>query len=101
MATRFASFVKPIATWPAARSANRAAFRWWIDPRAIALGLLLPATIVVVWSIAVRLEIMRPQILPSPLTVLGTARDLFVGGDLFAALGISLQRVILHMRESF
>ncbi|MGA2395799.1 MAG: ABC transporter permease [Candidatus Lustribacter sp.] len=97
MATRFASFVKPIAAQPGVCSVKRPSLRWWIDPRTIALGLLLPVTIVVAWSIAVRLEIMRPQILPSPLTVLATARDLFVGGELLAALGISLGRVVVGL----
>jgi sulfonate transport system permease protein len=97
MATRFASFVKPIAAWPAVGGVNRAPFRWCVDLRAIALGLLLPATIVLIWSIAVRLQIMRPQILPSPAAVVGTARDLLVSGDLFASLGISLQRVIFGL----
>jgi sulfonate transport system permease protein len=96
MATRIASFVKP-AAWPPADRVDRAAFRRVVDLRAIALALLLPATIVVVWSIAVRLEIMRPQILPSPLAVVRAAGDLLAGGDLFAALGISLQRVILGL----
>jgi len=63
----------------------------------VALGVVLPLFVLAVWSIAVRLHLMRPQILPSPITVWQTGVDLLTGGDLFAALAVSLQRVVLGL----
>jgi sulfonate transport system permease protein len=62
--------------------------------QSIAIGAVLPLSVLGVWSLAVDLHVMRPQILPAPLTVWQTGIDLLRGGDLFAALAISLNRVL-------
>jgi sulfonate transport system permease protein len=91
---RTAPFIRtaapPAAVAPRAGSRGRAAQRI----QSIAIGLVVPLAVLIVWSIAVRLHLMRPQILPSPLTVWATGIDLLRGGDLFAALTVSLGRVL-------
>lgn len=61
------------------------------------LALVLPAAILAFWTLAVHLQLMRPQILPSPATVWQTASDLLTGGDLVSALAVSMQRVLLGL----
>lgn len=63
----------------------------------IAAGAVIPLAALGVWSLAVALHLMRPQILPSPVTVWQTGIALLSGGDLFAALAISLNRVVLGL----
>ena len=75
----------------ASRSSARTALQ------SIALGLILPIAVLAAWWLAASLHVMRPQILPSPVTVGQTAIDLVRAGDLFAALAVSLQRVVLGL----
>ena len=60
---------------------------------ATSLGLALPVAIVVVWSLAARMELVAPQILPAPSLVWETTWDLIVSGDLPRALAVSLARL--------
>jgi sulfonate transport system permease protein len=77
------------------RRAGRSTLRATV--RSTALGSILPFAVLAVWSLAVYLQLMRPQILPAPLTVVRTAVDLARGGDLLASLAVSLQRVVLGL----
>jgi sulfonate transport system permease protein len=63
----------------------------------IATGAVLPLAVLGIWSLAVAFHLMRPQILPAPLTVWQTGVALLSGGDLLAALTISLNRVLLGL----
>jgi sulfonate transport system permease protein len=65
--------------------------------QAITLGAVIPLGVLGLWSLAVALHLMRPQILPGPIDVWQTGIDLVRGGDLFAALAVSLKRVVLGL----
>jgi sulfonate transport system permease protein len=65
--------------------------------QSIAIGAMIPLTVLMVWSIAAQLHVMRSQILPNPFIVWHTSIDLLTGGELFAALAVSLERVILGL----
>jgi sulfonate transport system permease protein len=65
--------------------------------RSIAIGAVILLGVLALWSLAVALHLMRPQILPSPIAVWQAGVDLLRGGDLFAALAVSLQRVVLGL----
>jgi sulfonate transport system permease protein len=65
--------------------------------RAVALGAIVPLAVLAVWSVAVTLNVMRSQILPSPLAVWAAAADLLRSGDLAAAMEVSLGRVALGL----
>jgi sulfonate transport system permease protein len=97
MATRVVPFGKRVTGAPAAHVGRMLGRRPRVDPRAIGLAFVLPGLVLAVWSLAVRLGLMRPQILPSPLTVAQTAGDLVVSGELWGALAVSLQRVVLGL----
>jgi sulfonate transport system permease protein len=58
------------------------------------LGLLLPASLLLLWSVASAKQWAPPQILPAPATVVDTLAEQLRSGDLFLNLGISLGRVI-------
>jgi len=58
-----------------------------------AVALILPAALVLAWSLAVRAELLAPQILPAPSLVWQTGLDLLLSGQLLHELGISLARV--------
>ncbi len=55
--------------------------------------LMFPVVTVLIWSAASAYGWVSPQILPSPAIIAGTFRDMLVGGDISANLGISLIRV--------
>lgn len=57
------------------------------------LGLSLPAALVALWSFAVHMEWLAPQILPAPSLVWQTGVDLVASGQLAHELGVSLLRV--------
>jgi sulfonate transport system permease protein len=94
---RTAPFIQTVPAPAAVARRTRAPGRLRDRLQSIAAGLLIPLAVLIVWSIAVQLHLMRPQILPAPLTVLQTGIDLLRGGDLFAALTVSLQRVVLGL----
>ena len=54
----------------------------------------LPLTLLALWWIAARNEWIAPQVLPSPEAVAATFRDLFVSGELWSNLQVSLLRVL-------
>lgn len=56
-------------------------------------NLVLPICLVMIWQITSSLNIFSPYLLPSPLTTLDTAKQLFIEGLLLKHLLISLQRV--------
>jgi sulfonate transport system permease protein len=78
-------------------SRARTRHRPWARIRSIAIGAVIPLTVLIVWSIAAQLHVMRSQILPAPLTVWHTGIDLLTGGDLFSALAVSLGRVLFGL----
>jgi sulfonate transport system permease protein len=57
------------------------------------LGLILPAGLLALWTLASAKEWVAPQILPPPLSVLTTLLDLLRSGELPLNIGISLARV--------
>lgn len=57
------------------------------------LGLLLPAALLVLWTVSSLRGWIAPQILPSPVRVARTLAEQFSSGQLFENLGISLARV--------
>jgi sulfonate transport system permease protein len=57
------------------------------------LGLLVPASLLLAWSVASARQWVPPQILPAPASVVDTLLEQVRSGDLFANLGISLARV--------
>jgi sulfonate transport system permease protein len=82
----------------------RSATRWMQFANAVTrtgvhmlMGLLLPAALVGGWWLAVRSELLAPQILPAPLLVWETAIDLISSGDLFYQLGVSLARLAVGL----
>lgn len=58
------------------------------------LGLLVPASLLLAWSVAAAKQWVPPQILPSPASVVDTLLEQVSSGDLFLNLGISLGRVL-------
>lgn len=60
---------------------------------AIALGLVVPVSLLLFWSHAVRQEWLAEQILPAPSLVWETTRGLIASGELQAELLVSLGRV--------
>ena len=69
---------------------------------AVALGLSLPIFIIGLWSLAVHLELLAPQILPAPSLVWSTTWDLLRSGDLLSDLSVSFAGAarISHSPES-
>ncbi|MGZ9792232.1 ABC transporter permease [Bacillus atrophaeus] len=55
-------------------------------------GLVLPFVIIAVWQIAGAMEIVSATVLPTPLVILLTFKDLIVSGELFVHLKISVYR---------
>ena len=53
--------------------------------QSIAIGAVIPLGVLALWSLAVALHLMRPQILPSPIAVWQAGIDLLRGGDLLVA----------------
>jgi sulfonate transport system permease protein len=90
----FVDVANPLRVGRHPRSRTRAGANAW---RSVALGTIVPLSLLALWSAAVALHAMRPQILPSPLAVWAAAADLFRSGDLAAALEVSLGRVALGL----
>lgn len=61
--------------------------------RAVGLGLILPAGLLGLWTLASAKEWVAPQILPPPLNVATTLLELLRSGELPLNIGISLARV--------
>lgn len=58
---------------------------------------VIPALLVVVWEVIVRLEIISASLFPSPLTIVETGWNLLVNGDLLSHIGVSLGRALTGM----
>jgi sulfonate transport system permease protein len=63
--------------------------------RARAIGLLFPATLLLLWDLSARYGWLPRQILPDPRLVLQTFQDFIATGDLAFHTGISLRRLLL------
>jgi sulfonate transport system permease protein len=63
--------------------------RWWVVP----LGFVIPVAIIVVWQVASGL--LPAYRLPTPISVVQAGIDLAARGELFTAIQISVQRVLL------
>lgn len=59
----------------------------------LAQALLLPCVVLAVWWTASAGQILPANILPSPVVVLETARDLWTSGEMTTHVGVSLWRV--------
>jgi sulfonate transport system permease protein len=57
------------------------------------VGWIVPATILLIWAIASKKELIAPQILPAPAAVAETLLDQVKTGELFTNFAISLGRV--------
>jgi sulfonate transport system permease protein len=60
-----------------------------------AVGLVLPALLLVVWEALSRFGVTPPNLLPAPSAVLKSLRDLWVAGELWGHIEITLLRVLL------
>ena len=60
-----------------------------------AIGLALPAVLLVLWEALSRFGVAPPNLLPSPLAVLKSLRDLWLTGELLGHIEITLLRVLL------
>ncbi|HKW54369.1 MAG TPA: ABC transporter permease [Stellaceae bacterium] len=60
-----------------------------------AVGLILPALLLVLWEALSRFGVAPPNLLPSPLTVLKSLRDLWSTGELWGHIEVTLLRVLL------
>lgn len=90
-----AQSVEPLATTGAPSAADE---RWRAVRRAIAnagLGLLGFVIIVAAWQLASVSGVVRPGLLPAPLTVGGVLLEGLIGGDLLKDLLVSSRRVII------
>jgi sulfonate transport system permease protein len=65
-----------------------------VAARAGAVGLVLPALLLGLWAALSRFGLAPPNLLPSPLAVLRTLRDLAVSGELWLHIEITLLRVV-------
>lgn len=70
------------------------AARLWSKAASVALGLFVPAALLIAWSVASERELVPPQILPAPGAVWATLVDLVRTGDLPLNVAISLGRVL-------
>ncbi|HUJ98847.1 MAG TPA: ABC transporter permease [Stellaceae bacterium] len=60
-----------------------------------ALGLVLPALLLALWEALSRFGVAPPNLLPAPSSVLRALRDLWLGGELWGHIEITLLRVLL------
>lgn len=70
------------------------ATRLWSRAASVALGLFVPAALLVAWSVASERELVPQQLLPAPAAVWATLVDLVRTGDLPTNIAISLGRVL-------
>ncbi|HTR15619.1 MAG TPA: ABC transporter permease [Acetobacteraceae bacterium] len=73
--------------------AARARWPRRIAPRRLPLEIVVPAFLLLAWHVATSRQLIPPQILPAPMDVLASLRDLVVSGDLASNLVISMRRV--------
>ncbi|MEK4423888.1 ABC transporter permease subunit [Solibacillus sp. FSL K6-1523] len=58
---------------------------------------VIPVVLLIIWEVIVRFEIVSPSLFPSPITIVETAWNLLVDGDLTTHIGISLGRALTGM----
>ena len=58
-------------------------------------GLVLPALLLALWGALTRFGLVPPNLLPAPLAVLRAFRDLWLSGDLWEHIEVTLLRVLL------
>ncbi|MFE6889266.1 ABC transporter permease [Streptomyces sp. NPDC057694] len=56
-----------------------------------------PVLLLALWQLLSSTHVLTPEVLASPGTIAGVARDLFADGSLTNAMGVSLQRVALGL----
>lgn len=61
----------------------------------VLLGLLLPVSLLIIWEVAGRLNMLNPILLPAPSDILGELLRLTQSGELATNFGISAYRAIL------
>lgn len=61
----------------------------------VAVGLVLPALLLLLWEVLARFQIAPPNLLPTPFAVLKALSDLAVTGELPGHIEITLLRVLL------
>jgi sulfonate transport system permease protein len=66
-----------------------------IAVRGGAVGLLLPALLLALWETLSRFGLAPPNLLPAPSAVLRSLRDLWLAGELWGHIEITLLRVLL------
>jgi sulfonate transport system permease protein len=91
---------RPRPTWseraaPIAGFGTRVAPRLLRSLRSLAVGLIFPAALLLLWDLSARYGWLPRQILPDPRLVLQTFRDFIVTGDLLFHTEISLRRLLL------
>lgn len=59
------------------------------------LGFLLPAIVLILWHVTTTIGIVPPYHLPTPVSVLNAAIDLYQRGQLFPHIAISTQRTLI------
>jgi sulfonate transport system permease protein len=60
-------------------------------------GISLPVGLLAIWSLAVHLELLAPQILPAPSLVWTTTSELLFSGELLFELSVSLARLFVGL----
>lgn len=60
-----------------------------------AIGLILPALLLALWEALSRFGVAPPNLLPAPSAVLRSLRDLWLAGELWGHIEITLLRVLL------
>lgn len=58
-------------------------------------GLLLPAVIIAIWQVIGGLGVVSATVLPTPVTIVLTFKELILSGELFGHLQISIYRAAL------
>lgn len=71
------------------KKADRAKFPWGN----LALSLLLPVTLIIIWEVAARFNYVAPHQLPAPTIILQTIWSMATDGSLWTHTGITLYRV--------
>ncbi|MBP1995343.1 ABC transporter permease [Paenibacillus eucommiae] len=61
----------------------------------LVLGSLIPVVVLVVWQVAVALELLNPMLFPGPISIFRDFYDMIMSGELFHHLGISVMRAMV------
>jgi sulfonate transport system permease protein len=88
------AFEAAVADQPDKPSGGQVGGRLTEGLRTIAAALVFPAALLLVWSVASRLDLVPAQILPDPRLVLMTFREFYATGELAFHAEMSLLRVL-------